>query len=73
LRRRAAIKPWRRCRHGRGFLGNLVERGGLLGRIVLRDDIRPQAKLVVDELRQSGLRTLVLTGRSARRRRASEN
>lgn len=36
--------------------------GDLLGRIVLRDDIRPQAKLVVDELKQSGLRTLVLTG-----------
>lgn len=35
---------------------------GLLGRIVLRDDIRPQARSVVDELKQSGLRTLVLTG-----------
>jgi Cd2+/Zn2+-exporting ATPase len=28
----------------------------------LRDDLRPQAKLVVDELRRSGLRTVVLTG-----------
>jgi Cd2+/Zn2+-exporting ATPase len=36
--------------------------GGLLGRIVLRDDIRPQAQAVVDELKASGLRTVVLTG-----------
>lgn len=36
--------------------------GELLGRIVLRDDIRPQAKFVVDELKVGGLRTLVLTG-----------
>jgi len=35
---------------------------GLLGRIVLRDDIRPQARLVVDELKRGGLRTVVLTG-----------
>jgi Cd2+/Zn2+-exporting ATPase len=39
-----------------------LRHGDLLGRIVLRDDIRPQAKLVVDELKQSGLRILVLTG-----------
>jgi len=42
---------------GPGVGGN-----ALLGRIILRDDIRPQARSVVDELRQSGLRTLVLTG-----------
>ncbi len=35
---------------------------GLLGRIILRDDIRPQAQGVVDELKASGLRTIVLTG-----------
>jgi Cd2+/Zn2+-exporting ATPase len=35
---------------------------GLLGRIILRDDIRPQAQGVVDELKASGLRTVVLTG-----------
>jgi len=35
---------------------------GLLGRIILRDDIRPQAQGVVDELKRGGLRTLVLTG-----------
>lgn len=34
----------------------------LFGRILLRDDIRPQAKEVVAELRATGLRTLVLTG-----------
>jgi Cd2+/Zn2+-exporting ATPase len=39
-----------------------LARDGLLGRIVLRDDIRPQARLVVDELKRRGLRTLVLTG-----------
>ncbi len=36
--------------------------GDLLGRIVLRDDVRSQAKAVVEELKRSGLRTLVLTG-----------
>jgi Cd2+/Zn2+-exporting ATPase len=35
---------------------------GLAGRVLLRDDIRPQASRVVDELRREGLRTLVLTG-----------
>ncbi|MCX8091162.1 MAG: cation-translocating P-type ATPase [Verrucomicrobiae bacterium] len=35
---------------------------GLLGRIVLRDDIRPQARAVLDELKRAGLRTVVLTG-----------
>jgi Cd2+/Zn2+-exporting ATPase len=34
----------------------------MLGRIVLRDDVRPQARWVVDELRREGLRTVVLTG-----------
>ncbi|HZR17769.1 MAG TPA: cation-translocating P-type ATPase [Verrucomicrobiae bacterium] len=32
------------------------------GRIVLRDDVRAQAKGVLDELRREGLRTMVLTG-----------
>jgi Cd2+/Zn2+-exporting ATPase len=36
--------------------------GDLTGRVVMRDDVRPQARRVVDELRQSGLQTLVLTG-----------
>ncbi len=36
--------------------------GELLGRITLRDDIRPQARAVVDELRTLGLQTVVLTG-----------
>ncbi len=36
--------------------------GELLGRVVLRDDIRPQAREVVDELRKAGLRSIVLTG-----------
>ncbi|MDB6021840.1 MAG: heavy metal translocating P-type ATPase [Pedosphaera sp.] len=36
--------------------------GDLLGRVVLRDDIRPQARSVVEELRRAGLRTVVLTG-----------
>jgi len=39
-----------------------VSRGPLLGRLILRDDIRPQAASLVAELRQEGLRTLVLTG-----------
>jgi Cd2+/Zn2+-exporting ATPase len=35
---------------------------GLLGRILLRDDIRPQARNVVEQLRRLGLRSVVLTG-----------
>jgi Cd2+/Zn2+-exporting ATPase len=34
----------------------------LLGRLILRDDIRPQARQVLEELRDEGLRTVVLTG-----------
>ena len=45
-----------------GFSEIWLSRHGLLGRIVLRDDIRPQAQGVVDELKASGLRTVVLTG-----------
>jgi len=36
--------------------------GNLVGRLVLRDDVRPQARRVVDELRECGLKTVVLTG-----------
>jgi Cd2+/Zn2+-exporting ATPase len=36
--------------------------GNLLGRVILRDDIRPQAASVIDELRHEGLRSVVLTG-----------
>jgi Cd2+/Zn2+-exporting ATPase len=39
-----------------------VAHGDLLGRITLRDDIRPQARAVVDELRKLGLQSVVLTG-----------
>ncbi len=39
-----------------------VAHGDLLGRVILRDDIRPQAASVVEELRREGLRTVVLTG-----------
>lgn len=45
-----------------GFSEVWLAHEGLLGRVVLRDDIRPQARLVVDELKRDGLRTLVLTG-----------
>src|SRR5207249_2073821 len=34
----------------------------LVGRVLLRDDLRPQARTVVEELRDEGLRTVVLTG-----------
>ena len=34
----------------------------LVGRLLLRDDIRPQARDVVERLRQLGLRSVVLTG-----------
>jgi Zn2+/Cd2+-exporting ATPase len=36
--------------------------GDLVGRIVLRDDIRPQAANVINELRAAGLQSVVLTG-----------
>jgi Cd2+/Zn2+-exporting ATPase len=42
----------------------------LIGRIILRDDVRPQARQVIDELRDEGLQTLVLTGDH---KRAAEN
>jgi Cd2+/Zn2+-exporting ATPase len=45
-----------------GFCEVWLTEGDLLGRIVLRDDIRPQARLVIEDLRHAGLRTVVLTG-----------
>jgi Cd2+/Zn2+-exporting ATPase len=45
-----------------GFSEIWLAQGPLLGRLVLRDDIRPQARAVVEALRESGLRTVVLTG-----------
>ena len=36
--------------------------GDLLGRVVLRDDIRPQAAGVIEDLRHEGLISVVLTG-----------
>ena len=39
-----------------------VAEGALLGRIILLDDIRPQSAQVIDELRDEGLRSVVLTG-----------
>ena len=39
-----------------------LARDGLLGRVVLRDDIREQAKSVIEELRGEGLKSIVLTG-----------
>ncbi len=39
-----------------------IAHGDLLGRVILRDDIRPQSAQVIDELRDEGLRSVVLTG-----------
>ncbi len=39
-----------------------IRHGNLTGFILLRDDIRPQAREVVDQLRSLGLRTIALTG-----------
>jgi Cd2+/Zn2+-exporting ATPase len=36
--------------------------GDLMGRLILRDDIRPQARTVLNGLRLAGLKTVVLTG-----------
>jgi Cd2+/Zn2+-exporting ATPase len=45
-----------------GFSEIWLSEGPLLGRLILRDDIRPQARQVIDELRREGLRSVVLTG-----------
>ena len=39
-----------------------LETNGLVGRILLRDDIRPEARAVVEKLGELGLRSVVLTG-----------
>jgi Zn2+/Cd2+-exporting ATPase len=45
-----------------GFSEVWLTADGLAGRILLRDDIRPQARAVVEKLRELGLRSVVLTG-----------
>jgi Cd2+/Zn2+-exporting ATPase len=45
-----------------GFSEVWLANGDLIGRVLLRDDIRPQAKSVIEKLRREGLRTVVLTG-----------
>lgn len=45
-----------------GFAEIWLARDGLAGRILLRDDLRPHARGVVEKLRQLGLRSVVLTG-----------
>jgi Cd2+/Zn2+-exporting ATPase len=45
-----------------GFSEIWLAEGALLGRLILRDDIRPQARSLVDELHREGLRAVVLTG-----------
>jgi Cd2+/Zn2+-exporting ATPase len=47
-----------------GFSEVWLAEGALLGRLVLRDDIRPEARELVDELHDAGLRAVVLTGDS---------
>ncbi|MGH7950615.1 MAG: heavy metal translocating P-type ATPase [Limisphaerales bacterium] len=39
-----------------------ISEGNLIGRILLRDDIRPQSREVIDDLRREKLTTVVLTG-----------
>ncbi len=45
-----------------GFGEMWLAAGDLLGRVVLRDDVRPQSREVVLQLRKLGLHTVVLTG-----------
>ena len=45
-----------------GFSEVWIETGDLLGRVILRDDIRPESASVIQELRDEGLRSVVLTG-----------
>jgi Zn2+/Cd2+-exporting ATPase len=46
----------------RGISEIWVAERDLLGRILLRDDIRPQSRQVLNELRAEGLQSVVLTG-----------
>lgn len=39
-----------------------VAHGNNVGRVLLRDDTRPQARALIQELRKSGLRSVLLTG-----------
>jgi Cd2+/Zn2+-exporting ATPase len=45
-----------------GFSGIWLTEGNLLGRLILRDDVRPQARDLIEELHREGLRAVVLTG-----------
>ncbi|MBC8095080.1 MAG: cadmium-translocating P-type ATPase [Akkermansiaceae bacterium] len=45
-----------------GFSEIWLAQGDLIGRMILRDDIRPQARSVIEQLRHEGLRTVILTG-----------
>lgn len=45
-----------------GFSEVWLSKDGLLGRLKLRDDIRPAARSVIEALHTRGLRTVVLTG-----------
>jgi Zn2+/Cd2+-exporting ATPase len=64
--RRAPVRPeFVFSRNGTtapGFSEIWLAEGGLLGRIILRDDIRPQSAQVIEELRREGLQSVVLTG-----------
>jgi len=45
-----------------GFSEIWLADGDLLGRIICRDDVRPQARRVLEELHREGLRAVILTG-----------
>jgi Zn2+/Cd2+-exporting ATPase len=47
---------------GAGLSEVWLAAGDLVGRVVLRDDIRPQSRKVVEDLGSEGLKTIVLTG-----------
>src|SRR5207245_6580153 len=50
------------CPTDAGFCETWVAHDALLGRIILRDDLRPQSSQVLDELRGEGLKSIVLPG-----------
>ncbi len=47
---------------GAGLPEVWASRNGLLGRVVLRDDIRKEARGLIEELHREGLKSVVLTG-----------
>ena len=56
--------PWHPC-HKVGTTVHVAENGTYLGHIVISDEVKPDAAQAVAELKQRGIRTVMLTGDAA--------